>query len=157
MRFCRPSVIRYQRNLSMRGQCLCGTVAFEVDAASLGLYRCHCSLCRRESGTASSLAALVPRAQFRWLCGQDKVASWQKTTGFRSDFCATCGSPVPHPLRTTSEVWVPAGLFDEPASLQVVADIYMASKASWDPSQPIGGQFLELPAFTEFLALLHGE
>jgi hypothetical protein len=48
-------------------------------------------------------------------------------------------------------------LLDEPASLHVVVDIYMASKASWDPSQPIGGQFPELPAFEEFLALLHGE
>jgi hypothetical protein len=53
--------------------------------------------------------------------------------------------------------WVPAGSLDEPASLHVVADIYTASKASWDSSQPIGGQFLELPPFKEFLALLHGE
>jgi hypothetical protein len=141
----------------MRGQCLCGTVAFEVDAPSLRLYRCHCSLCRRQSGTASNLAALVSSQQFRWLCGQDKVSSWTKTTGFRSDFCARCGSPVPNPLRTTSMFWVPAGSLDEPASLHVVADIYTASKASWDSSQPIGGQFLELPPFKEFRALLHGE
>ena len=140
----------------MRGQCLCNTVAFEIDAASLRLYRCHCSLCRRQSGTGSNLATIVPSKMFRWLCGEDKIASWQKESGFRSDFCSVCGSPVPNPLRSTSKTWIPAGLLEAQARVEVVADIYVASRADWDPSLPIGAQFDELPEFKEFLALLHG-
>lgn len=109
----------------MRGQCLCGAVAFEVDASSLKLYRCHCSLCRRQSGTASSLATIVPNSQFQWLAGQDKITSWKMESGFRSDFCSACGSPVPNPLRTTNKTWVPAGLFGPQANLSVAADIYL--------------------------------
>ncbi|HXJ35269.1 MAG TPA: GFA family protein [Candidatus Eisenbacteria bacterium] len=141
----------------MRGQCLCGAVVFEVNASSLKLYRCHCSLCRRQSGTASSLAAIVPNSQFRWLVGQDRISSWKKGGGFRSDFCSICGSPVPNPLRTTHNTWVPAGLLDREASLSVVADIYLSSRAAWDPTQPTGVQHEELPEFKVFLGLLRGE
>ena len=47
-------------------------------------------------------------------------------------------------------------MLDEPASLEVIVDIYMDSKASWDSAKPAGAQFPEFPEFKEFLALLHG-
>ena len=48
-------------------------------------------------------------------------------------------------------------LLDEHANIDVVADIYTSSKPSWDSSQPIGKQFLEVPAFEEIFTLLHRE
>lgn len=141
----------------MRGECLCGTVSFEVDVTSLRLYRCHCSLCRRQSGTASSLAGIVSNRQFRWLSGEETVSSWQRPSGFRTDFCSTCGCPVPNPLRTTSKTWVPAGLFEEDAAIAVAVDIYTGSMAPWDPTVLVDARFEALPEVEEFLALLHGE
>lgn len=135
----------------MRGHCLCATVQFEVDATSLKLYRCHCSLCRRQSGTASNLATIVPNSQFRWLAGKDKISSWQKPSGSRSDFCSVCGSTVPNQLRASDMTWVPAGLLDQDENLSVVADIYLGSSASWDPTVPTGLQHDALPEFTTFL------
>ncbi|MFO1280871.1 MAG: GFA family protein [Burkholderiales bacterium] len=139
----------------MRGHCLCGAVAFEVDADSLKLYRCHCSLCRRQSGTASNCAAVVPNDRFRWLAGEGSIRSWRKTTGFRSDFCAECGSPVPNALRGLPAVWVPAGLLDEPVDLEIVADFHLSSRASWDETVPPGLRFDEIPELEEFFDLLH--
>ena len=139
----------------MLGRCLCGAVEFNVSGSSLKLYRCHCSLCRRQSGTASSLAAIVANPQFEWLAGRDKITSWQMESGFRSDFCCACGSPVPNPLRTTNRMWVPAGLLDPQANLSVAADIYLGSKADWDPTQPAGMQHDELPDPHVFLSVLH--
>ena len=141
----------------MHGHCLCGTVQFAVNATSLGLYRCHCSLCRRQSGTASNLATIVSNSQFQWLSGEDKITSWQKASGFRSDFCSECGSTVPNPLRTINKTWVPAGLLDEHANLRVVADVYLGSKAAWDSAEPNGLQHEDLPEFKAFLDLLRGE
>ena len=140
----------------MRGQCLCGAVQFEVSATSLGLYRCHCSLCRRQSGTASNLATIVSNSQFRWIAGEDKITSWQKASGFRSDFCSVCGSTVPNPLRTINRTWIPAGLLDERADLEVVADIHLGSRAAWDATAPTGFQHDELPEFKAFLRVLSG-
>lgn len=141
----------------MRGQCLCGEVAFELDAERLKLYRCHCSLCRRQGGAASNCAAIVGAPQIRWLSGQGAVASWTKATGFRSDFCRRCGSPVPNPLRGLEYFWVPAGLLEDSGQLRVVADFHLSSKASWDAIPPGGAQFADIPALEEFLALMHNE
>ena len=140
-----------------RGQCLCGEVAFELDAQRLKLYRCHCSLCRRQSGTATNCAAIVDAPRFRWVRGQAAVASWTKQTGFRSDFCSRCGSPVPNPLRDLASYWVPAGLLDDLYQFEVIADFHMSSKAPWDTTSPNSHQFESLPSIEEFLALMHNE
>jgi hypothetical protein len=141
----------------VRGQCLCGDVAFELDLQELRLYRCHCSLCRRQSGTASNCAAIVDTPRFRWLRGQAAVASWTRETGFRSDFCSRCGSPVPNPLRNLDCYWVPAGLLEGDGQLAVIADFHMSSKALWDTTSPSGQQFVSLPSLEEFLALMHNK
>jgi hypothetical protein len=139
------------------GQCLCGEVAFELDLQELRLYRCHCSLCRRQSGTASNCAAIVGAPRFRWLRGLTAVASWTKATGFRSDFCSRCGSPVPNPLRNPEYYWVPAGLLEGVGHYEVIADFHMSSKAPWDATSPSGQQFAGLPSIEEFLALMHNK
>jgi hypothetical protein len=141
----------------VRGQCLCGDVAFELDLQELRLYRCHCSLCRRQSGTASNCAAIVDTPRFRWLRGQAAVASWTRETGFRSDFCSRCGSPVPNLLRNLDCYWVPAGLLEGDGQLAVIADFHMSSKALWDTTSPSGQQFVSLPSLEEFLALMHNK
>ena len=102
---------------TVRGACLCGAVSFELDGPLPKFYRCHCSLCRRQSGTAGNAATLVATERFRWRSGQTQVGSWTKASGFRSDFCRACGSPLPNPLRGQPYMWVPAGLLDTEAAL----------------------------------------
>jgi hypothetical protein len=118
----------------MHGHCLCGQVAFEINAQALRLYQCHCSLCRRQGGSTSNTASIVPTARFRWLRGTERISSWIKDSGFRSDFCATCGSPVPNPLRDLPYIWIPAGLLDTSGKFDIVAHLCVASKAGWDTS-----------------------
>jgi len=139
----------------MRGQCLCGKVAFQLTGAAPRLYQCHCSLCRKQGGSTSNTAAIIPNERFRWLAGQDAVSSWVRETGFRSDFCSTCGSPVPNPLRTTPYYWVPAGLLENPGELEIVAHIFVGSKASWDTLPLPGARFDETPGLPELIRLLH--
>ncbi len=43
----------------LTGSCLCGAVAFEVDGPIAGIGQCHCSLCRKVSGTASNAVFVV--------------------------------------------------------------------------------------------------
>ena len=139
----------------MHGQCLCGQVSFAIDAPLLKLYRCHCSLCRRHTGTAANCAAIVDAACFRWLTGDGLIASWNKATGYRSDFCRSCGSPVPHRLTLRDAYWVPAGLLDDSAALSVVADFHLDSRAAWDNAATAAASFANFPAIEEFFALMH--
>jgi hypothetical protein len=54
-------------------------------------------------------------------------------------------------------MWVPAGSLEPEVSLSVVADIYLGSKAGWDPTELAGMQHEELPEFKAFLSVLRGE
>jgi hypothetical protein len=139
----------------MRGYCLCGQVEFEIEGEHWGLYQCHCSLCRKQGGSLSNAATIVPVEKFRWLAGVKHISSWQKESGFRSDFCSTCGSTLPNPLREKPYFWVPAGLLEDSGSLEVIAHLCVASKPSWDKTSLRGACYDELPNLSEFIASLH--
>lgn len=139
----------------MRGHCLCGQIEFEIDGEQFKLYQCHCSLCRKQGGAMSNVATIVPNENFRWLRGSAFISSWKKESGFRSDFCATCGSPVPNPLWNQPFYWVPAGLLDRGGGLEIVAHLCVASKAAWDVGRFEGVCYDEWPDLPKFLELLH--
>ena len=145
------------RAIGMRGHCLCGKVGFEIGGRRFKLYQCHCSLCRRQSGSSSNVATIISAEGFRWLRGAEFISSWRKDTGFRSDFCSRCGSPVPNPLRNTPYVWVPAGLLENGGELEIVAHLCVASKAPWDSISLEGLHYDTAPALAEFIATLGGE
>ena len=139
----------------MRGNCLCGQIEFELLGAKPKFYQCHCSLCRKQSGTSSNTATIVDSKDFRWVSGQEGISSFVKPTGFRSDFCSRCGSPVPNPLRNTPYYWVPAGLLEGSEELEIVAHLYVGSKASWEAIGSSGARFDTMPRFSLFLQMLH--
>lgn len=116
----------------MKGACLCGAVNFDINGELPNLYQCHCSLCRKVTGAAANAATFVRQADFRWLSGQDRITSFQKPTGYRSDFCSTCGSPVPNPLGNSGLVWIPAGLLDGEFTSEIAVHLHLDSSAAWE-------------------------
>ncbi len=139
----------------MRGKCLCGEIEFEVQAPPQKLYQCHCSLCRKQSGAAANAAFIVKEEQVRWLTGEELIHSYVKPTGFRSNFCCRCGSPVPNRIQSTSYAWVPAGLLEDPGVLEIAVHFFVGSKASWEPAPTYGVIHEAMPPFAEVLACLH--
>jgi hypothetical protein len=128
----RETTSRAQKRIQMTGSCLCGAVKFEI-AGDIGeLYQCHCSLCRKTTGSACNTACLVPSNRFTWCAGINQVSSFVRDSGYRSDFCSRCGSPVPNPTRDGNRVWVPAGLFDEQTAARVTKHVFVGSRAAWD-------------------------
>lgn len=117
----------------MQGQCLCGEVRFEIEGDLPNLYQCHCSLCRKTTGSSANAATLVPAGRFRWTGGEARISSYRRPTGYRSDFCSNCGSPVPNPVGGSGDVWVPAGLLEGEAGARVAVHLHLASRADWDP------------------------
>jgi hypothetical protein len=137
------------------GSCLCRAVEFAVDAAPIGIVNCHCSLCRKSRGSAFATTLLAEPESFRWLRGEDRVASYALAapSRHRTDFCADCGSPAPTLTPDSAWVLLPAGAIDRtPAPLPVV-HIYVASKASWDEISDSWPQFDELPTAERFTEL----
>lgn len=123
----------------MIGKCLCGAIQFETTGETSNLYQCHCSLCRKQSGSSANAATIIHESEFSWISGLDRISYFKKDSGFTSNFCSTCGSPVPNQLRDSDKVWIPAGLLENEGSQKIVVHICTGSKASWD----------EIPASTE--------
>jgi hypothetical protein len=139
---------------TMQGSCLCGAVEFRVEGIYPKAYQCHCSLCRKQGGTSSNLAIIVEARNFSWVTGREHISSYVRPSGFRSDFCARCGSPVPNPLRTTDYYWVPAGLLDDAETLETGAHLFTGSKASWETIPSDAPHFETVPKLSQLIELL---
>jgi hypothetical protein len=57
----------------LTGGCLCGGVRFEIDAPLGPIIYCHCSLCRRVSGSAFVANATVRTEVFRIVAGEATI------------------------------------------------------------------------------------
>jgi len=129
----------------MRGKCLCGAIEFELHGELPNLYQCHCSLCRKVTGSSANAAFRIAADQLTWISGNVQIREFVTESGFKSHFCATCGSPVPNLTSNDSAYWIPVGLLEDSGELELVAHLYVASRASWDTIADVGEQFDEMP------------
>lgn len=116
----------------IRGGCLCGGVRFEITGRVSGIGQCHCSLCRKASGTASNAVVLTATRSFRWVQGEDLAQKWEQPVGRGNMFCRICGSPLPGPHPNGKVFWVPVGLLDDDPGTRIEQHIFVGSKAPWD-------------------------
>jgi len=126
------------------GECNCGAVQFEIDADLADVFVCHCSICRRSTGSNGIAVVLVRRDQFRWVRGEEHIAMWKKpATKWETWFCRVCGSPVPGDNDAT-KMFVPAGSITKGGdALRVAHHIWVGSKAVWDEIGDAGRQHTE--------------
>lgn len=129
----------------MKGNCLCGGVEFEMDRDELKIYQCHCSLCKKQSGSTSNSSAIVGKSSLRFTKGTDLITTWTKDTGFRSEFCSLCGSPVPNLLRGFDLYWVPVGLLPVSVKATVVAHVFISTISNWHLLDPAVPKFQDAP------------
>lgn len=115
------------------GGCLCGAVRFEIHGTFEHFFLCHCSYCRKDTGSAHAANLFSTQASITWLAGEDRVTHYQLPgTRHAKSFCATCGSALPRRHAGTSSCVVPAGSLESPVTLRPDAHIFVASRADWD-------------------------
>ena len=128
----------------VRGECNCGAVAFEVDAELTDVFVCHCSICRRFTGSNGIAVVLAENEAFRWLRGEEGIATWHKPgADWQARFCRRCGSVVPGP-NDDARTYIPAGLITQGGDdLRVAHHLWVGSKAAWDEIGDPGKQHAE--------------
>ena len=120
--------------LPIRGSCLCGSVVFLIDGSFGPVGQCHCSKCRKVSGTDGNAVFYTSAKSFSWLSGEAAIKLYELpgSSGWRSSFCGKCGSPTPHTDSAGKVYFVPAGLLDDdPGFRGYAAHIHVGSKAPW--------------------------
>lgn len=115
------------------GSCLCGTVTFRIDGTFESFFLCHCSRCRKDTGSAHAANLFSSTAKITWLSGQDRVRTWQVPgTRHEKSFCGACGSALPRVQMNGALLVVPAGSLDSAIDRRPDAHICCASRADWD-------------------------
>jgi len=132
----------------IRGSCLCGGVRFEIARAVGPFELCHCSRCRKASGSAFAACVGVEAADYRLLAGAELIQSYdapilRAPPAYRSSFCRRCGSPVPNPPPDANWFEIPAGLLEDDPELAPDKHIFVEHCPPWFE---IAGP---LPRFTE--------
>lgn len=114
----------------LAGECLCGAVAYEVADAFRYAVNCHCSNCRRTTGSAFKPIAGIERDKLRLAKGADALLIYGDVSGSDAH-CRACGSLLYSVVRDGAFVHVAMGtLVDDPA-IRPTAHIFVGSKAPW--------------------------
>jgi hypothetical protein len=119
---------------TINGSCLCGKVQFAIDGKFGPVGQCHCSKCRKVSGTDGNAVFYTTATSFRWLQGETEIQTYYVSgvDGWNSTFCRICGSPTPHSNKDGKIYFVPAGLLDNDLGFRgYAAHIFVGSKAAW--------------------------
>lgn len=116
-----------------RGSCQCKVVTFEITGAFERFFLCHCSRCRKDTGSAHGANLFSATASLRWLSGEESVRRYRiPDTRHEKCFCAHCGAALPRVSEGRGVLVVPAGCLDTPVGLRPEAHICWASRADWD-------------------------
>jgi len=114
----------------LTGKCFCGAARYEVADEFVYAANCHCSNCRRTTGSAFKPFAGIERDKFHLIAGEDELLIFGDESGHDAH-CGRCGSLMYSLVRDGAYVHVAMGtLVDDPA-IRPSAHIFVGSKAKW--------------------------
>ncbi len=116
-----------------KGSCLCNAVTYQYSGPAFVFQYCHCSRCRKFTGSAHAANIIVDPRQFEWLSGEDMVGRFEhpEAKHFATCFCTRCGSSLPWMTKSARSVVIPAGTLDEDPGIKPVHNIFWHDRAPW--------------------------
>lgn len=90
--------------ITIRGSCYCKKVQYYViNEPKISCY-CHCSICRKISGSITSPWITISSSQLNIITGQESLTSFYSTPQFYRQFCKICGTHLFfHPVKQQQE------------------------------------------------------
>ena len=116
----------------LTGSCLCGGVKYEIDGTLGAVTNCHCSLCRKMSGSAFASGSTIPTSSFRFVAGQELLKEWESSPGYQRVFCGRCGSPIlKRKTKDPDNLRLRVGTLDSDPGVKMSKHTHVSSKAPW--------------------------
>jgi len=115
------------------GSCLCNALQYEIAGPFSAMMNCHCSMCRKEHGTAFATYAIAPASGFRWIRGEDRVAKYKSSAHGTRAFCPVCGSVAPGIVQEMGIVFAPAGNLQGELGIKPQCHLFVGSNPPWLP------------------------
>jgi hypothetical protein len=115
----------------LKGSCLCGKVKLEVADEFKYMGNCHCSECRKFTGSDYSSAGGVALDKLIVIEGAEHIQTYQKSANTELSFCRHCGSSL-YSKKNNGIVNVRLGILDDVPSHKPSFHIFVTSKAPWN-------------------------
>lgn len=128
-----------------KGKCLCGDVHVSINGKITDIIHCHCSLCRKNSGTAYATNGFINADEFEITQGKNSLSSFSFKPGRYRHFCSKCGSPVYSSNDDDpSRYRIRLGILDSDIDERPISHNFVSSKANWEDLDA------ELPRYDAF-------
>jgi hypothetical protein len=115
----------------LKGGCLCGAIEYVIPDALQYAGYCHCSECRRFSGSIFSAFGGIPKTSFQILKGSENIRHYQKSPHTVLGFCAICGSSLYADKPQKGMVHLRLGTLHDVPSLTPQTHAFVGSKVPW--------------------------
>ena len=115
------------------GGCQCGAIRYRLIGEPVWLTICHCSECKRQSGSAFGMSLRMRWIDVEMLKGQPKTWTRSADSGrpVTCAFCETCGTRLWHQPAAAEFVHIKPGALDDFAWLSPAYESYVERRASW--------------------------
>lgn len=116
------------------GSCLCGKVKYQISGELKNVSHCHCTMCQKAHGAAFGSYGNALRDEFRFIQGEDMVASYMSSPAVTRTFCRICGSTLQWFSEEKYKEWVSIslGTLDTPFLPKTQKHIFTETQASWN-------------------------
>ena len=116
-----------KNQIARTGGCLCGDIRYEVTGEPSATAICHCTMCKRWTGSPFASAAGFPADAVVW--NKDPTLYPSSDAGKRS-FCPKCGSSLGFDW-ADGNVWITLGSLDHPEQMRPQSHIFAEEELSW--------------------------
>lgn len=117
--------------MTIKGSCSCGSVSYVIDGSLADATACHCSMCRKATGSQSSAFALFEPNEFSWITGEELLTYYKSSDDMGAYFCSKCGSTLAGTYKGDL-CWITLGCVEGDPHITVEKHIFMGSRASWE-------------------------
>ncbi len=115
----------------LKGSCLCGKVKLEVADEFKYMGNCHCSECRKFTGSDYSSAGGVALDKLIVIEGAEHIQTYQKSANTELSFCRYCGSSL-YSKKNNGILNIRLGILDDTPADKPSFHIFVGSKAPWN-------------------------
>jgi hypothetical protein len=115
---------------TLAGRCFCGAVHYAVMDEFSYAANCHCSNCRRTTGSAFKPFAGIERHKLNVIKGKDTLLIFGDENG-NDSHCQLCGSLLYSIVRGGAFIHVAMGTLVDDPTIRPSKHIFVGSKAPW--------------------------
>ncbi len=129
-----------------KGSCLCGKITYEAAEIGRNITKCHCTICKKLSGSAYGDYTTAPIGKFKWTSGEALLKKFESSPGNFRNFCSVCGTHMPTGHPSMGIYFIQPGTLDSAETLVESAHMFLRSSAPWHKRQHGLAEYEEYPS-----------